>query len=434
MEQLREFHGNPFANQGWWQPVTGLRIIVFGNLTFWLVYAIRDWLHHGFFTGLGLDWSRFWAAAHLLAARSPADAYHLSALSAAMQPLAQYSRLGAAGVRLGPVPYPPILLAIFHLFIFAGPPQSFFLWTLANLGLASIVAWQLAHRFRNQSTGWIMAAQLVAYPLLLELFVGQVVVLLVFAFAQAVFSFEQGKELRAGLWIGLLLMKPQYAFILLPVLLFKCRWLAVLGSVVTGFGILISSLLIGGLGAVVSYVRMILTIYPHYSGNVGIDPHGMISWRAVVDTLLPFLNPNMGIAVTLLLSLLSLIALPFIWRGRWNPAGERFAWQLLGTMTITLLAAYHSEPTGAALLLVPGVMIIAQPGTSNLIRQLLIAGLWLMPIVGVISALTIGDLSLVAMVMAALVVAMAVAVIVVEYGRKQSMMGEAEGLGHAVRN
>jgi hypothetical protein len=175
-----------------------LPMLIGFNLLFWLAYYVSDWLHHGLYTGMGLDFSRFWGAA-MVFRHSPVAAYQLSAIAAAMAPLARYSRLGAAGVHLGPSPYPPIFLAAFGLLTLPAPPVGFLLWSLFNLGIAGIAGWQLARHFPPTRRSWIAAAVVLAFPLMMALFVGQVVAILLLCLTEGMLAVEQGQELRAGL-------------------------------------------------------------------------------------------------------------------------------------------------------------------------------------------------------------------------------------------
>jgi hypothetical protein len=116
---------------------------------------------------------------------------------------------------------------------------------------------------------------------------------------------------------------------------------------------------------------MLLVDYPNYSGGVAIDPSQMISWRALVLNLLPHVAGDVGLALTGLLSILSLATLPLIWRGAWDPRGPRFAGQMLATIIVTLLVAYHSQLHGAVLLMVPGVIMLAQGTMPDVVRRTL---------------------------------------------------------------
>ena len=141
-----------------------------------------------------------------------------------------------------------------------------------------------------------------------------------------------------------------------------------------------------------AYVRMLFTSYPTYAGSTGVDPRGMIGWRGFAATTLPFLGSSASLLFIGTFSLLSLAVLPAIWRGPWNAGSPRFARQLAATVAITLLVAYHSQPHGAALMIVPGAFVAAQADSSAVVRRLLTAFAVGGPVVGFVSAVALGNL------------------------------------------
>lgn len=388
----------------WWCVV-----VVTANLGFWGVDALHELVTRGLFAVLGVDWARFWGAARAFSV-VPASGYHLTAIASFMQPLVHYAHRQAGGIRVGPAPYPPLFLKLFDIFTLPSPPLGFLFWTALNVGLAVFVARQLARRISKDSTWLVTLLLLSAFPLMMELFVGQVVVLLLACLLQAVTDLEQGHEFRAGIWTGLLVLKPQYAVCLIAVCLWKRRTSALAG-IATGAAILIvGSLAVGGDDGLIAYMRLLITAYPSYTGNIGIDPSGMLGWRSLILTLLPRLGAIPSLGVVALLSLLSLGLLPLIWRGEWEPTSHRFARQLLATFAITLLVAYHSQPHGAALLIVPGSLVVADASAPPAASWLLVGTLAAAPLLGIISAIVVGDLSLVGLVLNAVLIAVIAAV------------------------
>jgi hypothetical protein len=375
----------------------GLAIII--NAIFWVVRTGVEWYVFGLFYVVGVDWSRFWGATKAFVHTGPNAAYQLDAIAHYMQPLAGYyaGHVGDMTLKVGPAPYPPIFLAIFAPFTLPPAPVGFLLWTLANLILAVPVARSLSCYFPVEQRRLVAVVMLLSYPLVMALFVGQMVILLLFAFWRGYLALERGDDLRAGAWFGLLLMKPQYAAVLFLVLLLKRRWPAIVGGIATGLGLLLSSLIVGGIDGIVAYVRMLLFDYPNYSGGVAISPQGMISWRGLMMNLEPDGGSTTGLVLTAIFSVMSLSLLLMIWRGAWNPRIPRFHNQMLATMLVTLLVAYHSQVHGAVLLMVPAAMIAAGKSGSPFIKKVLVVNLFAPPVVVGISALVQGDAGMISL-------------------------------------
>lgn len=371
------------------------------NLVYWTAEAVVDLRSTGFFYFLGVDWSRFWGAAHTFVTSGPRAAYRLDTIAQSMQPFAGYYASGSSfglaahGLRVGPSPYPPIFLAAFSVFTVPPLPVGFLLWTALNALLAAWVIWRLTADLPARVRWPLFVLLVLSYPLMIELYVGQLVILLLAGVYLAYRDFERERDFRAGLWLGLLVLKPQYLPVLALVLLFKRRWTSLAGVAVSGLAILFSSLAVGGLGGMVGYVRMILLDYPSYTGGMAIDPHSMITWRALVFDLFPELGSTVGLFLTASLSLLSLVALIPIWRGDWNACVPRFHAQMLATMIVTQLVAYHSHLHGAVLLIVPAMLLVAAGEASREIQWLMAAALLGPPFAGGLSVLLFRDLRLI---------------------------------------
>ncbi len=376
------------------------------NFGFWIIALLHEWFVRGLFVVVGGDWARFWGASRAFESVKPAAAYRLPDIASFMQPLVRYARPGSPGIRVGPAPYPPIFMKLFDVFTEPSPPVGFLLWTGFNVLLAAFVARRLAGQFQTNSPWAVTLLFVASFPLMMALVAGQVVVLLLVCVFSAVDDFERGREFRAGIWTGLLILKPQYAIGLVLIYIIKRRVVAASGFAVGAAAIVLGSLVVGGLSGLVAYVRMLMTSYPSLTGGTGIDPNGMIGWRELVLNLFPHLTVGRSLVLVATLSLLTLALLPLIWRGEWNPYDPRFTTQLTATFAATLLVAYHSQPHGAALLLVPGGLVVARRGATPAIRKLLVGSVVVAPLLGAISAFTLGNLSLVGLATSGVLIAL----------------------------
>ncbi|MFO7273147.1 MAG: glycosyltransferase family 87 protein [Sphaerobacter thermophilus] len=326
-----------------------------------VIIVIAHLYYTGLFFYLGIDWAMFWAAARAFVSDGPASVYNLEVLHRHLMPTYAYYGEGVTLEQVNPVPYPPLFQLLVLPFSLAGPVGGFVLWTLANVALLGVAIAGLARRVQGSSRAITVAALLLWWPVPSGLLVGQPIGLLVFAFYRGYLALERRDDLRAGCWLGVLLLKPQYLAPLVLVLLFKRRWATLGGLTAAGCVILASSFLIMGLDGVVAYVS---TVLGYADGFVltryKMTPETMISWRGLLAATVPGLGEREGQALLALLSLATLALLPRIWRGHWAPESPRFAAQVLATMFVTLLVGYDVHPHGAAFLLVPGIAVYAQ--------------------------------------------------------------------------
>ncbi len=108
-----------------------------------------------------------------------------------------------------------------------------------------------------------------------------------------------------------------------------------------------------------------------------VGPRWMINWRGLLASLLPEdISDRTGQLLSVGLSIATVGVLPLVWRGRWDPRGDRFPAAMLATVLVMMLASYHNHIHSASLLIVPGMEVAAQRSTSRLLRSLLLVGLY----------------------------------------------------------
>jgi hypothetical protein len=201
--------------------------------------------------------------------------------------------------------------------------------------------------------------------------------LMLLGMAQAYSAWERRRDFEAGLWLGLLFLKPQYPGILLVVLLVKGRRRSIAGAFVTGASFLIATLAVYGVRGTMAWIDSMRALSAVREVHQLICPWQMISLRGLVVSLLPADATDMqGKLATYLLTAMVLATLPILWRGAWNPTDDRFASRMLGTMLVTMLAVFHNHIHGATLLAVPAVVVMARNEGSRVLRGLIVAGLY----------------------------------------------------------
>jgi len=372
----------------------------------WAASLARDWQRQGLFAGIGLDYGFFLAVARAYLAGGAAGLYDQSRIAQAAAPLAAfYAQPAAAPLNVAPPVYPPAFFLLFVPLAALPPLAGWIAWTVANL-LAALVAIRRLTRGSPLASWWWPAALLGFAPLATGLRYGQPSGLLLAALAEALLAFRAGRELRAGLCVGLLLLKPQYAVFLLAALVWQRRGLALAGAAAAGGAIALISLLLLGPAGIAPYAAALrdAAAFRPPPAAAAHAPGDMISWRGLLFNLWPAATAWQGEALSLALSAATAASLPLIWRGPWEPPAPAFARRLLATMLVTMLASFHNHLHGAALLLAPA-LLVARDGTTRLERGLLLAGL----VVPAIAASVLNDAALASEIMAALILSLLLA-------------------------
>jgi hypothetical protein len=339
------------------------------------IWLDRVWLliqDGGLFRVVGIDWSMYAAQAMVLRAGEPESIYNLSRMSDFVQQLRVYTTDPGEPLAVGPVAYPPVFAWLMIPFTLVPAPVGFGLWTVLNLFGVAHLGRRVAEVVPNVSTVQAALALLVTFPVALGLVAGQPTALLGCAIAECYLSLRSGRDLRAGLWLSILLLKPQYGILLGPILLWKRRWSAVLGVAVGGLLLAVASLAIVGGSTLLTYGAAFADIAP-WGGAAVSSPGQMINWRALILNLRPSIGPGTGLLLTAALGLLTVAALLPIWRGPWRPASALFPARMAATCLTTILVNYHSHAHGLTLFTLPLAASYGEQRSGRYARAALLA-------------------------------------------------------------
>jgi hypothetical protein len=353
-------------------------------LAVWCVFLVVTLQTHGLFTVLGFDYGVLWTAARAFAQR-PLDAYDQNTLTAGIQSLAAFARPESTTLVALPAPYPPILLlALIPLGALAAP-LSLGVWTVLNLAVVAGVIWHLAARLPGPRLQVCATVLAFFFPIVDSLILGQTAILMLAAIYGAYLAFERGDELQAGVLTGVLLLKPQYAVALVVVLLLKRRWTAMAGVGAVAVLLVVSSAVLLGKDGIRVYAESLRSVAGFRAVEPGVYPEYMISWRGMLANVLPPVPEATGLGLTAALTLATFGALPLIWRGPWELRSPQFARRFLATLCVTMLTSFHNHVYGAALLLVPGMILCAGNTVQKPLRMLLRVGLYAPPLLFLVS-------------------------------------------------
>jgi hypothetical protein len=254
---------------------------------------------------------------------------------------------------------PPPTLVLLRLFIFLPYLPSRILWGAlsACMLLASgwlttrALAWRPDGRALALGAWWILVS---APCVLLAPLTGNWSGLILLSFSLSVRLFQKGHEGWAGAVLAVTLVKPQLAFLTLPLLLYKRRWRAVGGYLgACAISVLVSFPLVGR----------------HAYGDYFQVQRSVADWTVTNNALqidVPglhglFLQQWPGsVAASSAANLLSLglvALLAWFWRGPWQPASSRFVigWSLV--LVVTMLGSSFAHSYDLVLLIPPCVTL-----------------------------------------------------------------------------
>ena len=344
-------------------------------LALWVLALEQVYAGWGLFRFLGNDFGIYLAQAHVLLSGDPRGIYSLEALQPHYQQLYDsYFSVLPDTAKATQVPYPPLFAWLFTVFTVPEPHVGFVLWTLLNAMAAVYLARRAASFVQTPERGFVTVLFLASYPVLCSLITGQPTLLLACTMGAFYLALRAGKDFQAGLYLSLLLFKPQYGVLLGPLLIWKRRWGAVAGVGLGAVVMIGGSLIVAGLPTLLDYPGA-FTEMATFRGDV---PTFMINWRSLILWLSPRISDQSGMLLELLLSGLTVLITALAWRGPWAPREQRFAILMTLTVAATLLANHHSLQYGAVLLAVPLASALAEADLSRFTRLIIIAA-YLLP-------------------------------------------------------
>lgn len=332
-------------------------------LALWAVHAVRTYNDPelgGLFRWIGVDFGFFYAHAQVFASGNLAGLYSLEAAAPYRDALAAFANAPGA-LPAGPVPYPPIFAWLISPIALIPAPLAFGIWSLLNAAAAIVLSWRAASFFPADRRLLAGILVLVSTAIVFSVWFGQPQLFLAIAFGEAFIAMRRGRDLTAGLWLAIVLFKPQYLVLILPILLWKGRWRALAGVAAGGLAILLASILVGGPDSVVAYVKSLVDSATASGGALltAVAPDVMVNWRALVLGIPLDIPSTARVAITLILSGLTIAAVLLAWRGPWQPAGPRFAGQMTLLAIGTVVTAWHSHIHGVATIAVPLAAFLA---------------------------------------------------------------------------
>ncbi len=318
---------------------------------FYLAFFARMITAGEVFHRLGFDWTMFWAQAMVLRARGGAALYDVQAMNPFLHQLATYYRVRADANLAQPVPYPPWFAALVAPFTFAAPPYALALWYCAQILALLYLAFRLQRYLPRFGAVGAVFLMLAAVPVATDLYMGQVALLLAIPVGEMLISFQARRDFRAGLWLSVLLIKPQYAVLYGVLILWKMRGRAIAGAILGTLLFACLAVLTSGIQPFFDFPAAVRSM-ADFQGPVG-GSSLMINWRSVVLWLDPRVSDQAGVTVVGVLSIITagLCLLP--WRGAWNPDAPEFAPRFCLLTLGVLISSYHSHLHGAALMVVP---------------------------------------------------------------------------------
>ncbi len=178
-----------------------------------------------------------------------------------------------------PVPYPPPFTLLFYPSTLLPPITGYLAWTLSHLLALAFYQVRLARVFGIRNPTSLILAVCLSMPAFIHLLMGQISVWLLIFFGEAIINFSRNRMFRSGLFLGLLIVKPQSLPLILPALLLARQW-RVLAGVAACWAIIAGLTLPFAPQWLPGFIDNILRSAGSTGDEMAIFPSSMINWRA----------------------------------------------------------------------------------------------------------------------------------------------------------
>ncbi|MCK9377083.1 MAG: DUF2029 domain-containing protein [Syntrophobacterales bacterium] len=285
-----------------WYP----RAILFAiGLSFLLIISIG----HGASTlngRVGGDYPAFYGAGRIIANGDWQNLYN-----PATQLQAQQGLLPEKKSNFLPFSYPPFLALIYYPLSLLNYRLSYIIHTLFMLG-SLMLALQLLRPFSHTIDQYYLltlAMALSFYPLFSGVLMGQNTAVILLIIVGAWRLALANREWLAGLILGLLLFKPQFALPLIGLYLLSGRWRVSLGSTFTGLALFLISSLISGPHWLSSWLKF---SWWFSQADAGVNYANSVSWLGFFEAVGGAGN-SMALIIGGVLVFLTSIGLALVW-------------------------------------------------------------------------------------------------------------------------
>jgi len=333
-----------------------------------LTWAVTQYLGPGMtnLTGaiLGGDFLGFYTGGKFYLTGHMADLYNLNAISAFQESIVypiHYTKLHA-------FLYPPFTAVFYSLFSMSGYLEGLSLWVALGLILLFISVCLVRSEFETfhtYSSTRLFLTTFLFYPTLQWLISAQNTALSLFLYVVFFVMLRRGRDLIAGLALGLMLYKPQLTLALGLVLLIKQRWQAIAGVVLGSLAWIITGLLTS-VAAMKNYLKIMFLLPNYYRFHPSIEtatvpsPWGVNSFFGFATLLLDNISVTAANILFILLSIGGILAVILIWRSiPWKQGTTEWDLSMAATVVLGLLLSPQLHIYDLMLLLLPFAIIFA---------------------------------------------------------------------------
>ena len=301
------------------------------------------------------DFASFWSAGFIANHQGYAAVYNLDLLGRIQQPLLPATASGPSAFHPIPTPYLPVFIVPFQLLALAPPVPATCIWEIVTFLGTIAYLWFFYRKIGGRSpSGRLIMLMLVSAPVFLNLFTGQVNLLLTICAGEYLRAAIAGRQFSSGLWLGGLLLKPQCLILIVPALVLQRSFRTLAGLCASSAALFAASLWLGG----VESMRRLTDLWLGYTRGLPTnDVSIMMNWRMMGLHLANIMAAPHAWSLALTGLVVTALVTLALWVRPEKTDSGRFAVSITATLAATGVVAWHSH-VHMAMLLVPALMLL----------------------------------------------------------------------------
>jgi hypothetical protein len=232
-----------------------------------------------------------------------------------------------------PAFYLPVFIALFVPMLLIPPVLSYWIWNAFTIAATFLVLRKWDSPALRGDQGSLIPSVLFSQPLLATLILGQFDAILLVSLSGFLRAAMKGADVRSGLWLSGLLLKPQTLMVIVPGLVVARRWKCLAGLAAGGLMLLAGSLALGGTSALAAEADLwVAAAFGSAGTRIVSGPLVMVNWRALGLHIHGALGPEATWTLVVLASAATLLAALWLWRAPVSRSGPGLA--------LTVMASY----------------------------------------------------------------------------------------------
>ena len=327
-----------------------INLLIAVLITFYVLFIVNNLSSGQFCEYIGFDYCAYWTGGRLMNDESIADVYNMDLLTRYQEKVYPPVSSNGEAFSVVPLPYLPVFVLIFQLLSFIDLPYSFLVWTLLNFfGFILYLRFFIKETTQKKLSTTVMAMILISLPVFLNLFYGQVNFFLGVCAGEFFRALMKSKHVKAGLWLGGWLFKPQLLILVLPFLLIKKNWKVILGFAISFLSVFVLSYGLIGKDGLLDLFNIITN---SSQGGAASNPQFMMNWRMVGLYLAYFIHRNIGWGAIITGSLGTIIITFLVFlRKKTGEESVSMSIRWLGLLAATCVVTWHAHLSMAVVLI-----------------------------------------------------------------------------------